>query len=407
MRPVELTSASFAGYPPLGAALCRSKLEILQSLPMVLAPILLRDLSGYDWKFPAERDALQAQLLYLGAAPSTQRTSLLQGFAAFSPGPELTGMDWVNNPSGFMEKLTAWLWSTHAMDRFRAQADAYGAALNAAVPEPMPKQPRLGIVVIGTGHAPPDRPLFRKLRPHGVHFTRIKADEGMEIILAAGSRRAAAAGAGSGQGRGFRNWYIDGGPPVPSPALTTVSYADLEKPRALLLERIQRAIATGTMGPEELRSLLARMKPADIGLPDVGGEHDVLGHFAMSLLTEGAGTQIFATTFVQWAARECIRRAQPETLIVRYTPRQQAQSMNAMLTGETESGPDLAGSLVDADMGAYYTWLSLRRLSASADMRFLVWLEGQGQAIAIGPGLPGGTSSDSAMTIAKVLELLT
>ena len=58
-------------------------------------------------------------------------------------------------------------------------------------------------------------------------------------------------------------------------------------------------------------------------------------------------------------------------------------------------------------MGAYYTWLSLRRLSASADMRFLVWLEGQGQAIAIGPGLPGGTSSDSVMTIAKVLELLT
>jgi hypothetical protein len=34
----------------------------------------------------------------------------------------------------------------------------------------------------------------------------------------------------------------------------------------------------------------------------------------------GSGTQIFSTTFVQWAARECLRRAQPETIVLHYAP---------------------------------------------------------------------------------------
>ena len=55
MQPAELTNRSFAAYPPAGAALCRSKLTLLQSLPLVLLPILLRDLILFDWKLPAER----------------------------------------------------------------------------------------------------------------------------------------------------------------------------------------------------------------------------------------------------------------------------------------------------------------------------------------------------------------
>ena len=41
----------------------------------------------------------------------------------------------------------------------------------------------------------------------------------------------------------------------------------------------------------------------------------MLNRFQLSLLTEGSGTQVFSTTFVQWAAREALRRAQPLTLV--------------------------------------------------------------------------------------------
>ncbi len=136
------------------------------------------------------------------------------------------------------------------------------------------------------------------------------------------------------------------------------------------------------------------------------GADEVLNRFQLSLLTEGAGTQIFATTFAQWAARECVRRAHPETLVVRYAPRQQAQTMNMMLTGASPTGSDPEGSLVDADLGAYYTWINMRRLTGAEQLRFLVWFEGHREALAIGPGLAQGTRSDSQLTMRNVLGLL-
>ena len=81
--------------------------------------------------------------------------------------------------------------------------------------------------------------------------------------------------------------------------------------------------------------------------------------------------------------------------------------MNAMLSGAPSGGVDPEGSLVDADMGAYYTWLNLRRLPGSAQAGFLVWFEGHNQAVAIGPNLPRGTVADSPIDLKGLLALLT
>ncbi len=48
------------------------------------------------------------------------------------------------------------------------------------------------------------------------------------------------------------------------------------------------------MGPEALRTTLAQLGPADLGL---GNGADVV--LELKLLTEGSGTKIFSTTFVQ------------------------------------------------------------------------------------------------------------
>jgi len=79
------------------------------------------------------------------------------------------------------------------------------------------------------------------------------------------------------------------------------------------------------MGPEFLRTLMARLRPADLGFS--AADDPVLDRFQVKLLTEGSGTQIFSTTFTQWAAREALRRAQPHTLLVRFAPRQRQKPM--------------------------------------------------------------------------------
>jgi len=156
-------------------------------------------------------------------------------------------------------------------------------------------------------------------------------------------------------------------------------------------------------GPENLRTVMATLRPGDLKLDHAGDP--VLSRFELKLLTEGSGTQIFSTTFAQWAARETLRRAQPLTLVVRFAPRQQQRPMSEMLSVPKETLElDPAGSLVDADMGAYYTWLNQQRLAGAEQASFIAWFEEHGTAIAIGPTVPHGTVSNSRADLKQVLS---
>src|SRR5882757_980388 len=399
MMPAQLKTTDFGNYPPLARQIATGNVELLRQLPLVFTAVLLREVIAYDWRFPAEQRQIDSQLSLLGKLSSTGLAQKMAGFNSLRLNPELERTGWVTNPSGFIEQLTAWLWSTHQMDGFQTTANLYASYLSEAMPAPEPASPRLGIVIVGQGVDKAEAPLFRKLRPKGVYRTKVKPEGGLEVVLSAAAKRAAAGP------EVFAHWYIDGGTPMPTAPLTQISYAGLERPRTLLLERTQQAIQSGSIGPEGLRSLLAQMKPEDVGLQG-SAETSVLNYFQLTLLTEGSGTQIFATTFAQWAARECLRRAQPETLLVRYAPRQQLQPMNEMLGGAKAGAPDPQGSLVDADMGSYYTWINMTRLPRAERLRFLVWFEGHHEAVVIGPGLPRGTTSDSVMDMRQVLGLL-
>jgi len=402
MLPVQLNAESFSAYPPEARAFAVQNIAVLRQMPLALLPSFLNEAIGYDWKLPAERAQITREMACLSALSPEQLASRMHAFAALRLNTDLESADWVNLPSSFLEQLTAWLWATHQMDAFHAAANVYTSYLADAAPAPPPAMPRLAIVIVGQGVDETSFNPFRKLRPHGTYFNRVKPEGGVDTLLAHASARAASAPGGDS----FDHWYIDGGAPARAPRLTQVSYDALASARAALLERTQRIINSGDAGPEALRSMLARMKPEDVGMgkspPD-----QVLDRFQLSLLTQGSGTQIFSTTFVQWAGRECLRRAQPVTLVLRYAPRQQQQPMNAMLSGELPGGPDPAGSLIDADMGAFYTWLNLQRLTGSAQSRFVAWFEGHGEAVAIGPDLPRGTISDSPIGMSELLALLT
>jgi hypothetical protein len=399
MTPLQLKLTDFASYSPGAGGVATANLELLRGLPLVFAGVLLREVIAYEWRFPAERRQIDGQLAVLTQLPAEELQKRMQGFRSLRLNSDMERNDWVLDPAGFMERLTAWLWSSGQMDNFRQSAEDYTSFLSRTLPVPSPKTPRLGVVVVGQGTESANFSLFHKLRPNGVHLTGVKPENGLATILAAVSSRAAA-----GPDR-FDHWYIDGGAPMPSKFITRISYSGLERSRTLLLDRTQKAIESGAMGPEGLRSMLAHLKPEDV---ELGGNTDdiVLSRFKLALLSEGSGTQIFATTFAQWAARECLRRAQPTTLLVRYAPRQQLQPMNDMLRVAQAGRADPNGSLVDADMGAYYTWLNMNRLSGADVLRFMVWFEGHSEAVILGPGLPRGTTSDSAMDLGQVLKLL-
>jgi hypothetical protein len=397
MLPSDLKPEQFNGYPPAARKLVTGYVGALQHSPLSFVPSLLREVIEYDFKFPPERKAIEKELENLNSLSPEQMKEWFQEFAEIRVSTKLENVDWVNSPGLFVEQLSAHLWATHQLDAFRKAAMNYASRLEAvAAPDP-PPVPRLGIAVIGQGAATHDEPLFRKLRAHGGYFSRVNPENGLETLLNAVAARAKA------HAIPYGHWYIDGGREANhDPALTCVSYNALEPARAVLLRKMSGEIGKAGMGPEMLRTRLAQMRPADLGMGKA--EDEVLDRFQVKLLTEGSGTQIFSTTFAQWAARETLRRAQPVTLLVRFAPRQRQRPMNELLSGlRPNADLDPAGSLVDADMGAYYTYLNQQRLSGAEKSSFLVWFEGHNEALAIGPAMPRGTESSSPTDLKQLL----
>ena len=81
--------------------------------------------------------------------------------------------------------------------------------------------------------------------------------------------------------------------------------------------------------------------------------------------------------------------------------------MRELLAGtQHKTLPDPQGSLIDADMGAYYTWINQQRLSGAERSSFLVWFEDHNEAVAIAPALPRGTESNSPIDLEQLLTQL-
>lgn len=399
MQPSDLKPEEFAKYPLEARKLIVVHLEAVRQLPLSFVPNLLREVIDYDFKFPAERFAIERELAVISSLSGTEREDWFRGFAQITLSPSLEHVDWVNQPARFGEQESAHLWSTHQQDSFRETATAYGARLLAVSPPSPPPVKRLGIAIIGQGVASYDAPLFRNLRAHGTYFSKLKAENGLQLLLAAVNARAKANPVQYG------HWYVDGGEAVAhDPQITCMSYKALDRARAALLRNMQEEIRRPGMGPEELRTRLAEMKPSDLGMDPAGDP--VMDRFQLKVLTEGSGSQIFSTTFAQWSAREALRRAQPLTLLVRFVPRQSMRPMNDLLS-DSQATPevDFVGSLVDADMGAYYHWINQQRLPGASQSVFLGWFENHQQAVVVSPALPHGVESESSIDLGKLLEL--
>lgn len=397
---LDLSRQRFDTYPELARGLLAKHLDLLRRLPIPFASLLLREAIHYDWKFPMERRDIESNLTYLSSLQASQLDELMKPFRDIQLPPSLASADWVADPIAFSEKLTAHLWATHQIDSFRSASVKYMDRRTAALPPPPPAIPRATYVMVGEGAKEARPNLFRKLRPHGTYFTNLDTKEALPQLLQSLSRRVAAFPAP------FAHWYIDGGQAALVPeGVSAVSYGASRPVRALLQQELKAGYER-RIGSEQMRSNLAQKKPEEFGLR-AKGDTAVLDRFTMSILTDGSGTQIYSTAFVQWTVREALRRAQPLTMLVRFRPRQRERPMQELLTEAHRPAPlDPEGSLVDAEMGAYYSWINEQRLPGAEKSSFLALLEGGRQAVAIGPAIKKGVVFEEAITVAELADIV-
>jgi hypothetical protein len=366
----------------------------------------LQQIKEYDWRFPAERREITGQLAYLEAMTLERRGAVLAGFARLRLPSHWSGGQVAGEPGESAEQLANYLWATHQMDAFREASSAYMSSYHAATRDQEPAMRRLGVAIIGQGVDQSSYPLFRKLRNHGTYFSNVAPANGLRILLEAVAVRSMA------HREAFAHWYVEGGlahQPSASAVvpLLVISYEQLRPARQAVLAKMNQQIRAGIAGPESLLTVLHQLRPQDLGLPTEAGQ-SVLSHFIASLLTAGSGTQLFSTTFVQWTVRELWRRAQPVTVLARFAPRQRERPMSELLSGEsTKPELDPMGSLIDADMGAFYMWLDEQRLPGAKQSSFLVWFEDHNQALVVSPSLPANTTSDQSVDMQWLLKQVT
>ena len=399
MLPVELKPEQFQRYPHEAQALALRYLETLRTTPLAFLPSLLREIIRFDVMFPAERNDLEKQLSYLQTLPSAERKSLFDGFSRIALSDKLENSNWVDYPELFVEGLSAHLWATHQMDAFRNAAEFYWTQVSKTIAAEKSPISRFTIAVLGQGITGQAHSGLRKLRPYGIYFTNVSPKDGLTILLDAVASRARR------HPVRYAHWYIDGGAEAECDStLTLVSYERLKPARLNLLSKIHSEIESGRTGPEGLRTRLAQRRPQDLNLDSSGD--NILANFNLKVLTENSGTQVFATTFVQLAAREALRRAQPLTLLARFAPRQRQRAMNELLSAEEKDiALDPEGSLIDAEMGAYYMWLNQQRLAGANSSSFLAWFENHTEAVLISPAVPAGTESSNPMDLHRLVEL--
>ena len=105
-----LAAADLGGFPPEARALGVQHLALLRRLPPAFAALLLREIQGYDWRFPAERSDINRQLEILAKLDAAALTAMMSGFGALSISEAMKDERWGAAPGEFVEKLTAYLW---------------------------------------------------------------------------------------------------------------------------------------------------------------------------------------------------------------------------------------------------------------------------------------------------------
>ncbi|HTV05373.1 MAG TPA: hypothetical protein VME86_08390 [Acidobacteriaceae bacterium] len=385
---------AFSSYPSEGRNLAAKNLETLRQLPAALLPVFLGELKTYDWQFPIEQHEILRRIAFVQANPAS-----VSGFHQISVPHNMERAENIAVPQRFLAEMSAYLWSSLQMDTYRKAAGEFIRLYQTAETPVTPIVPRLAVIMIGK-EANVSPPLFQKLRPHGQIRTSVRIQGSVEAILKVVQERS------TNHAEPYAHWYVDGGNPLPGVAagLAQLSWPELAPMNRVVLGHIQSCIANGS-GPEVLQQQLAEMPLHGLSTGAVAGDPR-LQHFALSLFTEGSGTQIFATSFVQAAIREILRRAQPATLFARFAPRQRQKPFNAMVEdiarGSYDLDPD--GSLVDADMAAFYAYLELMQLPGSAQASILVWFEDHPLVFVAGPLIPRGTYTDSPCTLTETFS---
>ena len=192
--------------------------------------------------------------------------------------------------------------------------------------------------------------------------------------------------------------------------MTGLSYERLLPYRDVLMRALFSKVQTGVESPQAFaayaRSLTLAPEPGALPNPDA-----IVQAFVRDVLLTGNGTLFVNNTFVEWAAVQALRRAQPRLLVARYGVRDKLKPFSSLLLFSQPRTSDRIpliedplGSFIDVEQLSYYVWLQAEKSAAYRGKTLYLFLaESQDELLAIRSDMPGPAGSPpAAVSLADV-----
>ncbi len=412
------------------ADLRRTHDDVLARLPATIQAFILVELQKWPMLFAPEQRYQRALLAHLAALPAAQLQQAVAGIARVEAE---SGCDRIprGDPARFQDEAQALLRKQKLLQPWRREVDAFFQPINPALepvlyPADAPR--RLVVQVYGSGIAVDRDKLWSRfkgtgtrvpLQLDGVHassaflaglFGARPDTQGVPPLLA--SLRA------SNQLGPLDTWMIEShqalhdvcragaAPGAANTHVTGLSYDLLREYREELMRALYGKVLTGVESPQAFAAYARSLKVA----PDPASllyAAEILQGFVRDVFLTGNGTLFVNNTFVEWAAVQALRRAEPRMLVTRFGVRHKFRPFSSMLlfsqprpSDQSPLVEDAAGSFVDVEQLAYYVWLNAEKGPAYRNRTLYLFLaEGVDELLAI--------RSDTPRTGARATERAT
>jgi hypothetical protein len=402
--------------PAAGAAatLVRQHADALARLPATVHAFILVELEKWPLLFAPEQRYQRALLDHLSRTPARELEQAVAGIARIENESGVSHLS-ERNPARFQDESQALLRKRGLFTGWRGEVDAFfqtiGPQLEAQLyPADAPR--RLVVQIYGSGIAVQRDRLWKPFNGVGVRVPLNLDDSGTtEAFL-----RQLAGGVEPGRGapalftHGLESpldgWIVEShealhaacGAAGPA-ALTGLSYDRLRPYRDDLTRALYRKVQDGVESPQAFAAYARGLRIA----PPAGtllNPAEILLAFVRDVLITGNGTLLVNNTFVEWAAIQALRRAQPRILMTRFGVRDKLKPFSSMVlfsqprpTDRVPVAPDPAGSFVDVEQLSYYIWLNAEKNPAYRKRTLYLFLaEGVDEMLAIRSDAPAAST---------------
>jgi hypothetical protein len=427
------------------AALARDHAEVLRRLPATVHAFVLVEMQKWPTLFPAERRYQRALAEHLSSLPAGDLVQLSAGIAKVEGEAALSRIG-ERDPARFQDLAQAALRKQSLVAAWRREIDQFFQQIDPLLESRLypPDSPRRLVVQMYSGDiAVQPEKLWSRFRARGTRIPLtldgVKNRDGFLPALFGGGSEGHK---GSLFGRlqddkafaATDSWIVESHralhdlvlqtpysgntdpraanpeprtanrePRTATVSLTGLSYERLLPYRDVLMRALFSKVQAGVESPQAFaayaRSLTLAPEPGALPNPDA-----IVQAFVRDVLLTGNGTLFVNNTFVEWAAVQALRRAQPRLLVTRYGVRDKLKPFSSLLLFSQPRSSDRIpliedplGSFIDVEQLSYYVWLQAEKSAAYRGKTLYLFLaESQDELLAIRSDMPGPAGSPPA-----------